>query len=310
MDIHKNNYEEYVLDYLDENLSEKERLAMDRFFHSHPKIWNEVKDINHFTLSPSAVEYSGKQSLHKKELRTFSLLPTGIVAAIIGLLALGAFQFFSTTTSPVVEQSKSVASENTIPEKIDQHQSVIVNSERTKPVEQITDNTTESIQKTEEQKNSVHRQANAERQAPKTGNTQLAVTEMNNTSINETTEKVNTVPTLSVAIEPELPVQDLQQVSTVPETTVPKFTEVENNQNQTVDLVEKEKTPVRKDDGFEVESFPNESAFTASTGAENVKIEESSEHQKSILQSVFGLNEQQEEQIKKTLLPKSFGFNE
>lgn len=65
MMINRDNYELYILDFLDGKLSEEEAEIFARFLDDNPDIMEEVKNINQMNLVPEDVKYPNKNILKK-----------------------------------------------------------------------------------------------------------------------------------------------------------------------------------------------------------------------------------------------------
>jgi len=63
--VNRNNYELYVLDFLDGKLSEKENEVFARFLADHPDILEEVMNIDQIKLQPGDITYPDKSILKK-----------------------------------------------------------------------------------------------------------------------------------------------------------------------------------------------------------------------------------------------------
>jgi cytoskeletal protein RodZ len=65
--INRNNYEEYMLLYIDDELSSDERQAMEAFLLVNPDLKDELALLQQTILQSEQIEYSHKQTLYKKE---------------------------------------------------------------------------------------------------------------------------------------------------------------------------------------------------------------------------------------------------
>lgn len=91
MVIQHNNYEQYITDYLDGNLSNKLTKEMDDFFNQHPDLLDEAIAIQEYKIPKTTflLNDSVKESLFKKESHMFSLPPVwkmGIAASLLCVL--------------------------------------------------------------------------------------------------------------------------------------------------------------------------------------------------------------------------------
>jgi len=67
-DINRSNYESFVIDYLDGNLSVEASRYFDKFLEDNPDIREEIQDLNDAILSPEHVEFEAKIQLKKKSV--------------------------------------------------------------------------------------------------------------------------------------------------------------------------------------------------------------------------------------------------
>jgi hypothetical protein len=72
MKIDRNNYEVYLIDYLDCNLDDATRLAVEEFLANNPDIASEVEDLDEVVLSPS---FETKLNLESIKKSTEDLVP-------------------------------------------------------------------------------------------------------------------------------------------------------------------------------------------------------------------------------------------
>lgn len=63
--ININNYEEYMIDYLEDNLSSSLRFEMEAFLAINPDILDEIKDLKEIRLPEENIKYLDKESLYK-----------------------------------------------------------------------------------------------------------------------------------------------------------------------------------------------------------------------------------------------------
>ncbi len=65
--INRHNYEEYFLLYVDNELDEIQRTAVEDFVQQNPDVADELKMLKHTTLlADEEVQFESKQSLYKK----------------------------------------------------------------------------------------------------------------------------------------------------------------------------------------------------------------------------------------------------
>lgn len=65
--INRNNYEEYLLMYLDGELSPSERISVELFLDENPDLKNELELLQQTFLQPEEISFTGKDSLYRKE---------------------------------------------------------------------------------------------------------------------------------------------------------------------------------------------------------------------------------------------------
>lgn len=65
MDINRNNYEHFLLDYLEGRLSPDQRKIVDRFLKFNPDLADEFASLNIQKVKPEEIEYSQKKNLKK-----------------------------------------------------------------------------------------------------------------------------------------------------------------------------------------------------------------------------------------------------
>ncbi len=62
-----NNYEEYIIDYLDGMLSKKDQIEFEQFLDQHPHIKKEMEGINDMVIEPEDISFLDKSSLLKTD---------------------------------------------------------------------------------------------------------------------------------------------------------------------------------------------------------------------------------------------------
>ncbi|MCB0402727.1 MAG: hypothetical protein KDD41_11625 [Flavobacteriales bacterium] len=67
--IDKNNYEAYLLDYLEGNLSPELRAELLLFFEAHPELREDLDEFELFTIAPEPTSFAQKESLKVEEDR-------------------------------------------------------------------------------------------------------------------------------------------------------------------------------------------------------------------------------------------------
>lgn len=88
MDVNKTNYEEYMLDYLEGNLSVEVREKVKQFLQENPEIEEEISDLTKYVLPVEEMGYAQKSTLYREEKRRpiIPLFISGIAASIALLL--------------------------------------------------------------------------------------------------------------------------------------------------------------------------------------------------------------------------------
>ena len=75
MELNQDNYENYLLLYIDNELTASERAAVEAFLESHPTYANELKALQAVQLNAEFIEYPDKSSLYRFEEMNASLDP-------------------------------------------------------------------------------------------------------------------------------------------------------------------------------------------------------------------------------------------
>jgi hypothetical protein len=89
--IGSDNYQEYFLLYIDNELNESSREAVEKFVLQHPKLQDEFTLLKQTVLTQEKVVFHDKKSLYKKEERRvvyFNWTRIAVAAALIGATAL------------------------------------------------------------------------------------------------------------------------------------------------------------------------------------------------------------------------------
>lgn len=121
--ITKDNYEAFFLDFLEGNLSEKDKKELEVFLKKNPQLEKELKayDGNLFLKADLDVRFEEKESLKRKKAAIFPLWARySSVAAVFLLLITISFELFhtedlktnSTISSPIVQAMKKSVVEN------------------------------------------------------------------------------------------------------------------------------------------------------------------------------------------------------
>ncbi|MEY4333222.1 MAG: hypothetical protein RLZZ196_1960 [Bacteroidota bacterium] len=75
MELNQNNYENYLLLYIDNELTASERAAVELFLASNPKQADELKVLQGVKINPEHIEYTDKTSLYRFEEMNATLDP-------------------------------------------------------------------------------------------------------------------------------------------------------------------------------------------------------------------------------------------
>jgi len=76
MELNKENYEEYLLLYIDNELSASQKAAVDAFLAANPNYAQDLKDLQAVQLNPETIEYTDKTSLYRFDEMNALLDPT------------------------------------------------------------------------------------------------------------------------------------------------------------------------------------------------------------------------------------------
>lgn len=97
-----NNYEESLLSYIDNELTEQQRIAVERLVNTNPAAKKELELLQQTKLQPETIVFPNKESLYRKEEKVRSLpVRWWRAAAAILILALG-------LTAVLVMNNKSI----------------------------------------------------------------------------------------------------------------------------------------------------------------------------------------------------------
>ena len=144
MKLNQENYETYLLLYIDNELTASERAAVEAFLEANPQYTNEFKALQNAILAPEAITFPDKSMLYRFEEMNATLDPSfkkslykqtnstgkliefkkryiayASIAAITLWMLIGTRQVFNTTTPiPTTIEEQSLAStEKTVSEK-------------------------------------------------------------------------------------------------------------------------------------------------------------------------------------------------
>lgn len=81
--INQNNYEIWLVDYLDGALSDAEAVAVEAFLVSHPEIAEELEQLKEISLSPSTATFSKKNELKKEIVSVGTITENNFETAFI-----------------------------------------------------------------------------------------------------------------------------------------------------------------------------------------------------------------------------------
>ena len=87
MRITTENYEEFVLDYLEGNLDPETRKELEAFFAEYPRLSPDEEGLSGFRLQPEALPMTGKEALHKSLYDTTEGLEEAAIALSEGDLS-------------------------------------------------------------------------------------------------------------------------------------------------------------------------------------------------------------------------------
>ena len=107
MKINIDNYEIYVVDFLDGKLSEPLKNELQNFLADNPEIWNQIQGIEEMFVVSDKVSFTKKYKLHKNELLDEDTFNQTAVAAIEGELNEGKRKSFDSFLSQYPEKAKS-----------------------------------------------------------------------------------------------------------------------------------------------------------------------------------------------------------
>jgi hypothetical protein len=144
MKLNQENYETYLLLYIDNELTASERAAVEAFLEANPQYANEFKALQDAILAPEAITFPDKSMLYRFEEMNATLDPSfkkslykqtnstgkliefkkryiayASIAAITLWMLIGTRQVFNTTTpiSTTIEEQSLASTEKTVSEK-------------------------------------------------------------------------------------------------------------------------------------------------------------------------------------------------
>lgn len=327
MDIHKKNYEEYVLDFLDHNLSENEHAAMESFFNKHPEIWEEVKDLQNFSLEPEQ-EFSIDKSNLKRKTKPIGIIQIGMAAAMAAFILFAGIKLMQNqqSVSPnitSVEKDATESESNEVTTKTDNDTQQNIEPKQKGKAQSLKTNSITKIEHTKKQKiqtnNAARTKVGKQNRLPENkgllaNHLDNKVTETINKQLVKEVETVNYNPKLALSITPktvqvQLPkiekVQGINLTSTQTNTVEVDKIQVEVLQGQAKYSVSTNK---KASDGI---TNSTQSKLKHKDDFRAIETNEQTENliTKSLLPKSFAYNKKQKKLFAKSLLPKSFGIN-
>ena len=71
--INKNNYEAFLLDYMEQNLSADMVAELMLFFEQNPELQHELEELDEITLPSETIVFDGKNDLKKDVLENLMI---------------------------------------------------------------------------------------------------------------------------------------------------------------------------------------------------------------------------------------------
>jgi len=320
MDVNENNYEEFVLDYLDGTLPESTHRQVETFLNDNPIIREEIKDVNQYKVPLDEVTEVNKAALYRKSRKPlfYTLAVSGIAAAIAFFFAANVLFTDNQKSGPVVNKTVVVVDEP-IEQMVEQPDQLVVDPTVNEPVQANAN--TPVLSKKSSNETPVY----AKTQVDDTVQEQNVFKNQTNKSEQANDVKMMPQPTVSQSplfttiaeteqpkkIEPK-EVNQIKQTQNVEEPqplpVTPKKQQVIDDILKDIDFAENDKS----NDGFEVETFPTEEElFTVDREDEKTN---NAEQTKSAFQNagetILDVFRADEKEIKNAILPKSFGFGD
>lgn len=121
IEINTSNYETYFLLYVDNELSENNKKEVEKFVLQHPQLQQEFTLLMQTVLEPETVEFTGKQTLYRKENERrivplyFSRI--AVAAALIGLAVMVWWLLPSRKNNDVATVSPQIKNEQPVKEQ-------------------------------------------------------------------------------------------------------------------------------------------------------------------------------------------------
>jgi len=100
--INMNNYEEWLVSYVDNEVSEEQRIAIEKFATSHPQVQQELALFQQTKLQPENIFFADKQVLYKREsarIVTMQWWKISVAAILVLAAGIGLFSIFNKKAS-------------------------------------------------------------------------------------------------------------------------------------------------------------------------------------------------------------------
>jgi hypothetical protein len=173
--INLNNYEQWLIMYVDDELNAGERLAVEKFAHAHPHVQEEVTIFLQAKLQPEEIVFPNKEILYKREttVRVISMQWWKVAVAAILVISAGItlYSIFNKSTHKgvipdnVARNEQPVPSISTPSQNKDDQTASVLNEER----EQKTATTVDKEQNKEKKQQEKPEEKNKQQLAYTTG---------------------------------------------------------------------------------------------------------------------------------------------
>ena len=100
--INMNNYEEWLVSYVDNEVNEEQRIAVEKFAGRHPEVQEELNLFQQTKLQPEKIFFSDKQVLYKREKARVVSMPwwrISVAAMLVLGAGIGLFSIFNNRAS-------------------------------------------------------------------------------------------------------------------------------------------------------------------------------------------------------------------
>ena len=112
--INHSNYEEFFLLYLDNELSEDDKIGVEKFADKYPLLWHEMMLLEKAHIEPDeSIVYPDKEKLYRRERKKIMLLPWQRIAAAAAVLLLAGLFVFRNTNQKINRATVATADKNT-----------------------------------------------------------------------------------------------------------------------------------------------------------------------------------------------------